>query len=73
MRELTKKEKASQRNWLLARITGFPLPYCGTPITEAEGDIFREIARLKDLLLDNWDENSKILGMNPKPKKVKTF
>jgi hypothetical protein len=67
--EKSKKEIATSRNWLKARLLGFPLPHYGTHLTESEQVAFNEIMALRNHLINNWDENSKALGMTVRPKK----
>lgn len=58
---MSKSSFARGRNWQKARIIGSGIRTCF--LTEEEKEIVKEIATLKQKLLENWDKNSKKLGM----------
>lgn len=70
---MTKIERARIRNWSKARVigilVGFPSNYAQGVFTEEESKIMEKMSSLKQLLLDNWEKNSKELGMKIKPRK----
>lgn len=61
--------RAKQRNWLKMRLMGCESIFYNKIITSDEKLIMSDILSDIKLLIDNFDENSKKLGFNVKPKK----
>ena len=60
---MTKKQRASTRNWQKARLIGFHLDY--SVLTEEEKRIVNTITGLRIQLLATWDSNSPIINNRP--------
>lgn len=65
-----KLSRARKRNWLKARIVGGYIQ-SSDEVTTEEKIILREIERLRQTLIERWDENSTKLGMFVAPRKYK--
>ena len=61
--------RAKQRNWLKMRLMGCESIFYNKIITNDEKLIMSDVLSDIKLLIDNFDENSKKLGFNVKPKK----
>lgn len=59
----TKVQVARKRNWLKARIMGSYWYADNETVTQKEKLILREIESLRKLLIENWDNSSRELGM----------
>jgi hypothetical protein len=66
MTALTKRELAQKRNWFKFQLTGRFYPVDKRILTEEENDIHKQMKELQVLLLNNFSNNSKKLGLNPK-------
>lgn len=60
---MTKKVRASTRNWQKARLIGFNLDEY--VLTDEEKDLYYEIRKIKRKLLDRWDFNTPIINSQP--------
>jgi len=61
---VNKQRRAQVRNYTKMRIVGSHINKSG--LTQKEKIIVKKIETLKKELIDNWEENSKILGFNVK-------
>ena len=59
-----KKKLAQKRNFLKFQLLGRSLSMHQEVITDEEKEIAKEITRLQNTLLTNFDKNSKTLGIN---------
>jgi hypothetical protein len=66
MTTLTKRELAQKRNWFKFQLTGRFYPVDKRILTEEENDIHKQMKELQVLLLNNFSNNSRKLGLNPK-------
>lgn len=58
------QELAHKRNWQKAILTGLTIDV--SPLTAEEKTIVSQIFFLRKILLENWDDNSKQLGLKVK-------
>ncbi len=67
---MTRKEKASRRNWLKARVMGalHLMKYSDEFITKSEEKEFKNMSEQLETILNNWDEES-IIYSNTKNRK----
>lgn len=63
---LTKRELAQKRNWFKFQLTGRCYPVDKRILTSEELEIHQQMKDLQALLLNNFSNNSRKLGLNPK-------
>ncbi len=62
-----KRKLAQDRNWSKRRIMGILININQLTLTDKEKIEFHKINNLCSKILENWDSNSKILGLTPNP------
>jgi len=66
MQLLSKRELAQKRNWFKFQLTGRSYPVDKRILTDEELEIHKQMKDLQALLLNNFSNNSRKLGLNPK-------
>ena len=66
MQLLSKRELAQKRNWFKFQLTGRFYPVDKRILTDEELEIHKQMKDLQVLLLNNFSNNSRKLGLNPK-------
>lgn len=68
MKRTEAQVKATERNWLKARLIGFPLARARHSLTKEERELFDVIEKARGVLINEWEQNSIRLGMFPRKK-----